>query len=42
VRLTPQPASDADSTMGRLTIDKEFHGGLQAIHELENTLPAGL
>jgi Protein of unknown function (DUF3224) len=29
VKLTPQPASDADADLGRLTIDKQFHGDLE-------------
>jgi len=31
VRLTPQPVDpNGDPTLGRMTIDKQFHGGLEA------------
>jgi hypothetical protein len=30
VKLTPQPVDDnGDATLGRMTIDKQFHGGLE-------------
>jgi hypothetical protein len=28
VKLTPQPTDDKDSTLGRMSIDKQFHGDL--------------
>ena len=30
VKLTPQPADEGgDATLGRMTLDKQFHGGLE-------------
>ena len=29
VKLTPQPSDDKDSSLGRMTIDKQFHGDLE-------------
>src|SRR2546426_12549319 len=31
VKLTPQDDKSADATLGRMTIDKEFHGDLEAV-----------
>jgi Protein of unknown function (DUF3224) len=31
VKLTPQDDKSADATLGRMTIDKQFHGDLEAV-----------
>jgi len=31
VKLTPQPVDDAAPTVGRMSIDKQFHGDLEAV-----------
>src|SRR5262249_59608814 len=31
VKLTPQDDKSVDATLGRMTIDKQFHGGLEAV-----------
>jgi hypothetical protein len=33
VKLTPQPPEGGPTTLGRLTVDKQFHGDLEAVSQ---------
>jgi hypothetical protein len=33
VKLTPQPPEGENTTLGRMTIDKQFHGDLEAVSQ---------